>query len=131
VALSTQKLANTCGVENLYERDAVLIPQVIKTRLPTEMTETKDIESTVRADGLIGWWQKYHAATVERKSRLAQRLSKSIDPENAPSEIAGPTREETLQKQLESALDKEGLGLLQSTEVRSRRNFRSRSKSRR
>ena len=130
VSLSSQQLAQKCDVEPLYERDAVILPVGIKTRLPSDTTESRDIESTVRSDGLIGWWQKYHASTVERKSRQNQRLSKIIDPEKASGETTAHNREETLQRQLETALDKEGLGLLQKNEVRSRRHFRSRSKSR-
>jgi hypothetical protein len=127
VLIRSSKLANKCDAQNLYERDAVLMPQRIKLRVPDEGDNTKDIKE----DGLINWWKKYHASTIERKTRQSDKLSKSLDPLGEISPESATDREKSLQKQLEVALDPDGLRLLESAEgLRSKRHFRHRSKSR-
>ena len=92
---------------------------------------TDENAGVVSKDGLISWWKEYHASTKDRKTRQLDKLSSAIDP-NKKSEgsIQNPNHEETLQRQLEKALDGEGLKLLHGKDVRSSRHFRSRSRSR-
>ena len=127
VLIRSTALANKCEAQNLYERDAVLMPQRIKLRVPEE----GDIVKDVKEDGLINWWKKYHASTLERKTKLTDKLSSSLDPLGEISSESTTDKEKSLQKQLEVALDSDGLRLLENAEgARSRRHFRSRSRSR-
>jgi hypothetical protein len=104
------------------------MPQRIKLRVPEEGDVVKD----VREDGLINWWKKYHASTLERKTKLTDKLSDSLNPLGDISPESSTDKEKSLQKQLEVALDSDGLRLLENAEgARSRRHFRSRSRSRR
>jgi hypothetical protein len=136
VLVRSTDLAAKCEVRPLYERDGVILPTQINAMLPeaeggdgTELFEVKE-------NGLINWWKQYHASTLERRTKRNDKLSKSIDP-SIESSTTHPDREETLAKQLHSALDGKGLELLSEAEaapsrVLSRtRGSRSRSRSRR
>lgn len=136
VLVRSTDLAAKCEVRPLYERDGVILPTQINAMLPeaeggdgTELFEVKE-------NGLINWWKQYHASTLERRTKRNDKLSKSIDP-SIESSTTHPDREETLAKQLHSALDGRGLELLSEAEaapsrVLSRtRGSRSRSRSRR
>jgi hypothetical protein len=128
VLIRSSTLANRCDAQNLYEQDAVLMPQRIKLRVPEEGDNIKEIKE----DGLINWWKKYHASTLERKQQKTNSLSKSLDPEGEITSQGSTDREQSLQKQLETALDRDGLRLLENAEgLRSKRHFRSKSRSRR
>lgn len=126
VSIRSPLLAEKCEARDLYERDGILVPVRINARINTD-----ENAGVVSRDGLITWWKEYHASTRDRKTRQLDKLSSAIDP-NKKSEggMENPNKEETLQRQLEKALDREGLNLLEGKDVRSSRHFRSRSRSR-
>jgi len=137
VLVRSTDLASKCEVRPLYERGGVILPAQINAMLPPE-NDGADGEEIfeVKNNGLINWWKQYHASTMERRTKRSDKLSKSIDP-TIESSTTHPDREETLAKQLHSALDGKGLELLSEAEaapsrvISRSRGSRSRSRSRR
>jgi hypothetical protein len=132
VLVRSTDLASKCEVRALYERDGVILPAQINAMLPPEDGGDGSEVMEVKNNGLINWWKQYHASTLERKTKRNDKLSKSIDPA-LESSLTHPDREETLNKQLQNALDGHGLELLsqaESVSTRSRTRA-SRSRSRR
>jgi hypothetical protein len=135
VLIRSTTLANKCEVRPLYEKDGVILPTTINAMLPDPEDANAPEISEIKHNGLINWWKQYHASTLERKTRKSDKLSKSIDPTFAEeSKTVSRTSEQTLQKQLEKALDSNGLRLLDHAETSSKssksRSYRQRSRSR-
>jgi hypothetical protein len=134
VLIRSSTLGNKCEVRPLYERDGVILPTQINAMLPAPDEVNGANISDIKHNGLINWWKQYHASTLERKTKKSDKLSMSIDPNPDRSSEYRSTKnsnEETLQKQLEKALDPRALAILDSAERKSKTSSsRRRSKSR-